>query len=190
MDFASLIAWSAQFPVASYAVRIGIVVGGYALASLLATWLAIRFGRAQQHDPDRIRGVLRGIRTLLRVGFASILLIVLGVDLALIPAFLGSFLAVVGVACFATWSVLSNITAGLVLYATKDLHAGDLVRIVGAGEEPIEGRIVEFRLWTLLLRREDGCTVLYPNNLFIQRPVTVLAKASTGRTTQLLQQPR
>jgi len=187
MDPAATSPWLAGLPFAGGVVKAGIVLGCYVLVSLAATWLTVRIGRAQSHEPDRIRGALRAIRTILSLLFATILLIVLGVDLASIPTFLGSFLAVVGVACFATWSVLSNITAGLVIFTSKDLHVGDLIRIHG-GDDQIEGRIVEFRLWTLALRREDGCNVIYPNNLLIQRPVTVLNKAVQGRTTQLIQQ--
>ena len=187
MDPAAISQWFSGLPLGGVMLKTGIIAGCYILASLAATWLTVRIGRAQGHHPDRIRGALRAIRILLSLLFATILLIVLGVDFAAIPAFLGSFLAVVGVACFATWSVLSNVTAGLIIYATKDLHLGDLIRI-GGGDEVVEGRIVEFRLWTLLLRREDGCSVIYPNNLLIQRPVTVLVKANQGRTTQLIQQ--
>lgn len=183
---AGLPAWLNDTPVAHAAVKAGVVIGCYAVSSLAASWLAVRIGRAQGHEPDRIRNALNAVRTLLRLLFAVVLLIVLGVDLAAIPAFLGSLLAVVGVACFASWSVLSNITSGLILFATKDLHLGDLVRI-GSGDEAVEGRIAEFRLWTLLLRREDGCPVIYPNNLILQKPVTVLQRSKgEGRTTQLL----
>ena len=187
MDPTATHSWFDGLPFSGILLKTVVVIGLYVVTSLATTWLTVRLGRAQGYQADRIRGALRSIRILLSLLFATILLIVLGVDFAAIPAFLGSFIAVVGVACFATWSVLSNVTAGLIIYATKDLHLGDLVRI-GSGEDMLEGRIVEFRLWTLLLRREDGCTVIYPNNLLIQRPVIILIKSSQGRTTQLIQQ--
>jgi small-conductance mechanosensitive channel len=174
-------------PLVIHAVKAGAVLAIYLLAAFAARLVLTRIGQAQGHDRDRIRGMFTAVRSLLRALFLAVLLMVLGVDLGEIPVFLGSLLAVIGVAFFATWSVLSNITAGFILFATRDLAMGDLIRIVD-GDNSQEGRIIEFRLWALVLRREDGTKVLYPNNLAIQKPIIRLS-ASNGQTTQLVAPP-
>ncbi len=178
--------WIANDPLALPAIKASCVLVCYALAMLTAQFVAIRLGRNHGHEADRIKRALHAVRILLRTLFTVVLLIVLGVDLAGIPAYLGSFLAVVGMALFARWSILSNITSGLIIFAAKDLKVGDRVRILDE-KEPIEGAVTDFRLWSLVLRRDDGHYVYVPNSLMIQRPTVLLDRAHLGRTTQLLQ---
>ncbi|MFM2091482.1 MAG: hypothetical protein RLZZ127_1971 [Planctomycetota bacterium] len=187
MDAPDTAGWMAGVFSAPQVLRIAVLAGVYAVTSLLVTWLTVRVGRARGHDADRIRAMLAAIRIFKTAIFLILALLIVGIELSDIPAYVGSFLTVVGVACFASWSVLSNVTAGVILFWTKDLHAGDRVRI-GSGDAAVEGRIVEFRLWTMVLRRDDGCIILCPNNRCFQEPVTVLEKLAQGRTTQLLEQ--
>lgn len=168
-------------PLVAHAVRAVVVAGLYLLSAAAARLIIARIGQAHGHDRDRVRGVFTAVRSLLRILYCAVLLLVLGVDLGQIPVFLGSLLAVIGVAFFATWSVLSNVTAGFILFSTRDLAMGDLVRIVD-GANAIEGRIIEFRLWALVLRCEDGTKVLYPNNLAIQKPIVRVSAADSATT--------
>jgi small-conductance mechanosensitive channel len=187
MDAPDPAGWIAEALTGPQVVRIAVLAAVYAVTSLLVTWLTVRVGRARGHDGDRIRAMLGAIRVFKTALFLLLALLIIGVEISMIHAYVGSFLTVVGVACFATWSVLSNVTAGVILFWTKDLHAGDRIRI-GTGEHAIDGRIVEFRLWTMALRRDDGCMILVPNNRCFQEPVTVLEKTVAGRTTQLIEQ--
>lgn len=177
----------AEEPLLLEALKAGVVVLGYFVTAALCRFAVVRIGRGREHEPARIRGALQTCRLVLRLLFVFILMIVLGVDLAAIPAFLGSFLAVVGVACFASWSILSNITSGLIIYAAKDLQIGDTVRIHD-DKEPFEGVITEFRLWSLVLKLKNGGQALIPNSVIVQRPIVIVARARTGRTTELLAQ--
>lgn len=176
-----------QDPVLAGAVKAALVIAGYAVAAALARMTVVHVGRVHDHDPMRIRGMLGTARAILRGLFLFVLLIVLGVDLAMIPAYLGSFLAVVGVACFASWSILSNITSGLIIFAAKDLETGDQVRIHDE-KEPIVGTIEEFRLWSMVVKLQDGALAYVPNNVVLQRPTVIVRSARQGRTTRMIGQ--
>jgi small-conductance mechanosensitive channel len=174
-------------PLILQGVKAAIVLGAYLVAATIARIVVGRLGIAHEHDALRIRSTHHTVRMGLRLLFAVILLIVLGVDLAVIPAFLGSFLAIVGVACFAAWSILTNVTAGLVIFAAKDLQVGDKVRIIDE-RESLVGTVMEFRLWSVVLRLDDGGLAYVPNIAVVQRVSIILACARPRRTTQLLQQ--
>lgn len=182
-----VLAFLPEDPVLAGATKAALVIAGYAIAAVITRTAVVRIGRANEHDPVRIRSALAAARGLLRSVFLVILLIVLGVDLAAIPAFIGSLLTVVGVACFASWSILSNITSGLIIYAAKDLQAGDLVRIHDE-KDPITGTVVEFRLWSMVVKLEDGALAYIPNNVVLQRPTVIVARARQGRTTRMIEQ--
>ena len=168
-------------------VKGAVVLGAYLVAATTARIVVSRLGQAREHDALRVRSTLQTVHNSLRVFFAVVLLIVLGVDLSAIPAFLGSFLAVVGVACFAAWSILTNVTAGLVIFPAKDLQVGDKVKLIDDRESLI-GTVAEFRLWSVVLRLDDGGLAYIPNIAVVQRVSVILACAKPRRTTQLMQQ--
>ena len=106
-----------------------------------------------------------------------VLSIVWGVDIRGLLVLASSMIAVVGVALFAAWSLLSNITAFFILLGPKAFAEGMEVRVID-GANYLEGRIVEINLFSTVLRTKDNEQVVYPNNLLISRPVVVQARKS------------
>ena len=92
------------------------------------------------------------------------------IDIKGISVFASSLFAIIGVAMFAQWSILSNITASIIIFFTFPARVGDKIKIVD-GDNSIEGTIKEITLFQVELRDGDGNLVMYPNNLLIQRPV-------------------
>lgn len=101
-----------------------------------------------------------------------VLSIIWGIDIKGLLVLASSMIAVVGVALFAAWSLLSNITAFFILLGQSAFSQGRTVKIVD-GSNAIEGRIEEVNLFSTTLRTKDGESVVYPNNLIVSRPVYV-----------------
>ena len=112
-----------------------------------------------------------------------VLSVVWGVDIRGLLVLASSMIAVVGVALFAAWSLLSNITAFFILLGQKAFAEGMEVRVVDGGNY-LEGRIVEINLFSTVLRTKDNEQVVYPNNLLISRPVIVYPKKSRKALSQ------
>ena len=74
------------------------------------------------------------------------------------------------VALFAAWSLLSNLTAFLLMFIQNDCRVGFWVRVID-GANFLEGRIIEMGLMNVVLEHVDGHKVIYPNNIFVTRPV-------------------
>ena len=117
------------------------------------------------------------IHILLVLLLIVVLCIVWGVDIRGLLVLASSMIAVVGVALFAAWSLLSNITAFFILLGQKAFAEGMEVRVIDGGNY-LEGRIVEINLFSTVLRTKDNEQVVYPNNLLISRPVVVFPKKS------------
>lgn len=101
-----------------------------------------------------------------------LLLVLWGIELKE-PLVLGSSLfAMLGVALFAGRSLLSNLTSFLIMFVQNDCR-GAWVRIID-GANHIEGCITEMGLMHVALKYLDGHKVIYPNNLFVTRPVIIL----------------
>lgn len=82
-----------------------------------------------------------------------------------------SIFAVLGVALFAQWSILSNVTSSVIVFFFFPYHVGDHVKILD-GENTIEGVIVEITLFHVILNHEEK-HVTYPNSLVFQKAVVI-----------------
>ncbi|MGS2760794.1 mechanosensitive ion channel domain-containing protein [Sinomicrobium sp. M5D2P9] len=109
--------------------------------------------------------------TIFFIGIAAISIIwnVNFEDLGLI---LSSIFAVIGVALFAQWSILSNITAGVILFFTFPFKIGDKIEILDK-DFPVRATIEDIKAFHLMLRTEEGELITYPNNLLLQKGVKV-----------------
>ena len=93
-------------------------------------------------------------------------------DLALV---FSSVFAVIGIALFAIWSILSNITSGVIMFFSFPYKVGDKIQIHDK-DFPLEGIIEDVRAFQLHLRLDNGDLVTYPNNLMLQKAVTLIKK--------------
>ena len=117
--------------------------------------------------------VIKYIYLLLGIlAFISIV-IIWGVKKDQIFLFISSVFAVAGVASFAQWSILSNITAGIILFFSYPFKIGDRIKIHDK-DFPIEGEIVDIKAFYVILKSSDGELITYPNNLLMQKGVSVL----------------
>ncbi|TBR44245.1 mechanosensitive ion channel family protein [Marinomonas agarivorans] len=103
------------------------------------------------------------------------LLIVWGVDISGLLLLSTSLLTLTGVALFANWSLLSNITAYFVLLFHTAYKRGNFIRILEI-EEVVEGYIADIGIFNVKLITEDREQILYPNNLFLARPTIINPK--------------
>ncbi|WP_317129848.1 mechanosensitive ion channel domain-containing protein [Gelidibacter salicanalis] len=86
-----------------------------------------------------------------------------------------SVFAVIGIGLFAIWSILSNITSGIIMFFSFPYKVGDKIQIHDH-DFPLEGIIEDIRAFQLHLRVANGDLVTYPNNLMLQKPVTLIKK--------------
>ena len=99
-----------------------------------------------------------------------------GVNVKELGLILSSVFAVIGVALFAQWSILSNITAGIILFFSFPFKIGDRIKIMDKEIENSGTYIIEdIRAYHIHLRRENGELLTYPNNLMLQKAVCVIA---------------
>jgi small-conductance mechanosensitive channel len=87
--------------------------------------------------------------------------------------YFASFFAVVGIAFFASWSILSNVTASVILFFNYPFQIGNHVRIMD-GDNSVEGEVKNISPFNLKIRTREGFIVFYPNNLAIQKPIMKL----------------
>jgi len=84
--------------------------------------------------------------------------------------FLASVLTVIGIALFAQWSHLSNITAGIIIFFNPSVKLDDTVAIIDKDYE-VEERISDIGLFFIKLKTKEGEEINLPNNIFLQKMI-------------------
>jgi small-conductance mechanosensitive channel len=102
-----------------------------------------------------------------------IVCLLLGLGYSEVSVFLSSIFAVVGVGLFAQWSILSNVTASMIIFFGFPYRIGDRIKIADKDED-ISGVIEEISMFHIILRREDGNMITYPNSMLLQKAVLKL----------------
>lgn len=139
-------------------------------------WLASAFRRITKNKNATLKRKLMVRQILLMshlVAFIIIGSMVLGIDYGKFIVFLSSAFAVLGIALFAQWSILSNITAGILIFFNFPYRVGDTVRIANKDFD-LSGMIEEITTFHVLIRHADGNLITYPNSLILQTPVIKL----------------
>jgi len=105
----------------------------------------------------------------------TFILIIWGVDQSELAFFMGSVLAVIGIALFAQWSILSNITSGLILFFNHSVKLDDTVAIMDKDYD-IQGRVSDIGLFFVILKTDQGEVISIPSNVFMQKMVRKILK--------------
>lgn len=153
-QFATTLAWVAGYIVISQMIN--------KLLGAAATDKEVPFKRAYY--------VKAYFRFLLLTAFIIGLALIWSIDFRGLLVFASSIFAVVGVALFAQWSILSNITASIVIFFSVPNRIGDRVKILD-GDNTLTATITDITFFYTMLVDDDGQLVSFPNNLILQRPI-------------------
>jgi len=129
-----------------------------------------RIAKSKQVPEKRIYYIEKVFDILFVLTSLVVLAFVWSVDIKGVSVFASSLFAIIGVAMFAQWSILSNITASIIIFFTFPARVGDKIKIID-GDNSIEGTIKEITLFQIELSDSEGNLVIYPNNLLLQKPV-------------------
>lgn len=140
---------------------------------LLAFKIVRKYATISVNLASRIEPVLRAISIIIKSLAFVVIITIWGVDKQNVVVALSSVFAVIGVALFAQWSILSNITAGLIIFFNSPFTIGDKIRILDK-DFPTEAIIIHIKTFYTHLRTEDGTLHVYPNNLLLQKGIALV----------------
>lgn len=161
------------FPYIDQIISTIVVLVVVVLLNVLLTKLTRRYAKAAHLAEHRTNLISKYIDVLLFILFCVAVIVVWGVDSKNILSFLGATLTVIGVAFFAQWSILSNITSGIIMFFTFPFRIGDVIRIHDK-DFPIEAQIEDIKTFHTILKTRDGELITYPNSLLLQKGVSIV----------------
>jgi small-conductance mechanosensitive channel len=125
-----------------------------------------RFKEGASTKAIRVARAITGLVGLL------ILVAVWGIQFHSVIIFATTTVTLLGVAFFASWSLLSNVTAYFVILAHPSFRRGNFVRVF-ENDNYAEGYISELTLFNTRLVTENREVIIYPNSLLLGRPALV-----------------
>jgi small-conductance mechanosensitive channel len=140
---------------------------------IITTKLVRRYSKSSQTIERRTNLVIKYIHLFINILAIVALIIVWGVQTRDIFITLSSIATVIGVAMFAQWSILSNITSGIILFFSFPFKIGDTIRIHDK-DFPIEAEIEDISAFHVYLSTKDGEKIIYPNNLLLQKGISIM----------------
>jgi small-conductance mechanosensitive channel len=136
-----------------------------------------KYAKSNESLEHRTNLVIKYVNILLSLLAIVTIIVIWGVKKDQLFLFTSSIFTVVGVAAFAQWSLLSNITAGIILFFSFPFKIGDHIKILDK-DFPISGEIIDIKAFYILLKTDENEIVTYPNNLLMQKGISVLHKYS------------
>ena len=119
--------------------------------------------------------ILKMINLLLLISFFAITISIWSVKQENILLVASSLLTVFGVALFAEMSILSNITACLILFFQHPIKIGDFISIQQDGH-PVEGEVIEISYFFMFIKTPNRGTLSIPNALLLKTAFMIESK--------------
>ncbi|SHI42272.1 mechanosensitive ion channel domain-containing protein [Aquimarina spongiae] len=134
-----------------------------------------RFGFIKAIEINRRKVIFNLSYLVIYIISFSVLAIIWGVDHKQFAVFISSVLAVLGVGFFAQWSILSSLTASVILFFSHPVRIGDRIRILDKDFD-WTGELIDITGFYLFLKTDDGKNVTIPNSLVMQKGIEILGK--------------
>lgn len=150
-----------------------IVLVLYFIFRISSTKIVRKYAKSNSILEHRTNLVIKYIHLLINILAFTSIIIIWGVKKDQILLITSSVFAVVGVASFAQWSILSNISAGIIIFFSYPFKIGDKIKIHDK-DFPVEGEIMDVKAFYIILQSIDGEMITYPNNLLMQKGISVI----------------
>lgn len=151
----------------------GIVLVIFLVLRAMNARIVRRYAKVGEIIEHRASLVIKYINFIILVFALIIILAVWGVRPQNLFITFSSIFTVIGVAMFAQWSMLSNVTAGIILFFASPFKIGDTISIFDK-EFPIIAEIEDIKGIYTYLKTKEGEKIVYPNSLLLQKGISII----------------
>lgn len=138
--------------------------------------LILKMSQKNKIHEKRHKAITKSFNIISFIGLVLALSIVWGYTFKSLYVASISIFALIGIAFFAVWSILSNITSGIIMFFKFPMGIGDTVEFIEI--QGANGTVQDISLFHVLLERDDGTIVAVPNNVVIQKVIYVKKSVS------------
>ena len=154
-----------------------VVIVGYVLIHFINKTFINNSLKQTHLQRGRRKMIIKAVHIFSFLTSAILLSAIWGLKQNEIAVFVGSILTALGIAFFAQWSLLSNITSSLLLFFNHPMKIGDTIKILDK-EYPFEGEITDLTYFFIHLKTESGEIITIPNSHALQKAVSIIEKTA------------
>jgi small-conductance mechanosensitive channel len=155
-----------------------LVIAGYTIAHYV-TKKFINNSLKQTHlHPGRRKMIIKAVHLLSFLTATVLISAIWGLKQNEIAVFVGTILTALGIAFFAQWSLLSNVTSSILLFFNHPLKIGDTIKILDK-DYPFKGEVIDLTYFFVHLKAENGEIITIPNSLLLQKSVSIIEKSKS-----------
>ncbi len=147
-----------------------IVIIVFFITKLITKRVIGKIGTKYKYQSGRIKITKKIVGGLLLIMLTILLMIIWGVDRSELILFLSTILTILGIAFFAQWSIISNITSTLIIFFNYPIKIGDSLTIMDKDYQ-IEGKLSDIGVFFIIIKTKDNKKITIPSNVFMQKMV-------------------
>lgn len=150
----------------------GITIVIFFVLRLIGVTVVRKFAKKSERVEQRTGLIIKYINY--TIGFLVLLcgFIIWGVAISDVGVVFSSVFAVIGIAFFAQWSILSNVTSGIIMFFTFPYKIGDYI-IIHDKDFDYQGTVEDIKGFHIVLKTRQNQLITYPNSLIMQKGVSV-----------------
>jgi len=150
-----------------------VVICAYLVASYIIKSVVNNALKRAQLPRSRRKITIRVANLLITVVALIFLSAIWGLKQNEIAFFVSTLITALGIAFFAQWSLLSNITSSILIFFNHPMRIGDTIKVIDK-DYPFEGEIVDLTYFFVHLRTPAGETITIPNSMVLQKSISII----------------
>lgn len=157
------------------AIQLGIILFIFIIIKIIANYSIKKVGKAFGFSQPRKKIIFKIVNVILLILLVTLIILVSNIKSDDLLLYVSSVLAVLGVAFFAQWSLLSNITAAFILFFSHPMKIGDTI-IMYDKDLPVEGEILDITAFFIFIRTTNELDISIPNSVALLKNISVIKK--------------
>ena len=147
-----------------------IIIIVFLITKLITKGIIRKVGIRFKYQSGRVKITNKIISVLFVTILSVFLMAIWGVDQSELLLFLSTILTILGVAFFAQWSIISNITSTLIIFFSHPIKIGDYLTIMDKDFQ-IEGKLSDIGIFFIIIKTKDDKKITIPSNVFMQKMI-------------------
>jgi small-conductance mechanosensitive channel len=152
-----------------------IILGCYIILYFIFKTVINNFLKKTRLERNRRKMAIRAIQLFTTIAAIILLTGVWGFKQNEIALFASTILTALGIAFFAQWSLLSNITSSILIFFNHPVKIGDYVKVLHK-DYHFEGEVTEMNYFFVHIKTDDNGIITIPNAHFFDKSFLVSEK--------------
>jgi small-conductance mechanosensitive channel len=149
-----------------------VILGVYTIVYFISKTIINNFLKKTSLEKGRRKMAIRAVQL-----FTTIIAIILttgiwGFKQSEIALFASSILTALGIAFFAQWSLLSNITSSILIFFNHPVKIGDYIKVLNK-DFNYEGEVIALNYFFVHLKTKENEIIIIPNSHFFDKSFSI-----------------